>query len=70
MTLGSVGVAGLRRQELTMLARVGQSYYARLEQGQSIAGPEFPEVIAQAAELTPLPDRPLNGGSGNRRWPT
>ncbi|MEV8544031.1 hypothetical protein [Streptomyces sp. NPDC051572] len=63
-------MAGLHSGELAVLAGVGQSYCARLEQGQSTAGPEFPEVIAQAAELTPLPDRPLNGGSGNRRWPT
>ncbi|MFD4559451.1 hypothetical protein ACFWP5_34905 [Streptomyces sp. NPDC058469] len=43
-----MGVAGLRREELAVLAGARQPYYARLEQGQSTAAPELPEVIAQA----------------------
>lgn len=44
-------VPGLRREELAQLAGVSQSYYARLEQGQSNASPEVLEAIAQALRL-------------------
>ena len=45
-------VAGLRREELAMLAGVSASYYARLEQGQSRnASPQVLDAIADALEL-------------------
>ncbi len=46
-------VAGLRREELAMLAGVSTSYYTRLEQGQSRnASPEVLDAIAGALRLT------------------
>jgi transcriptional regulator with XRE-family HTH domain len=45
-------VAGLRREELAMLAGVSSSYYTRLEQGYSRnASPEVLDAIAQALQL-------------------
>src|ERR1700760_1275546 len=42
-------VAGRRREELALLAGVGPSYYARLEQGESRhASPQVIEAIATA----------------------
>ncbi len=50
-------VAGLRREELALLAGVSPSYYARLEQGQSRhASPQVIEAIAAALSLAP-PER-------------
>ncbi len=46
-------VAGLRREELALLAGVSASYYTRLEQGQSRnASPEVLDAIAGALRLT------------------
>ena len=48
-------VAGLRREELALLAGVSPSYYARLEQGQSRhASPEVLDAIATALALDPV----------------
>jgi transcriptional regulator with XRE-family HTH domain len=45
-------VAGLRREELALLAGVSVSYYTRLEQGQSSgASPEVLDAIARALRL-------------------
>jgi transcriptional regulator with XRE-family HTH domain len=45
-------VAGLRREELALLAGVSASYYTRLEQGQSLnASPEVLDAIARALHL-------------------
>lgn len=45
-------VAGLRREELALLAGVSASYYTRLEQGQSTgASPEILDALAQALRL-------------------
>jgi transcriptional regulator with XRE-family HTH domain len=45
-------VAGLRREELALLAGVSASYYTRLEQGQSLnASPEVLDAIARALRL-------------------
>lgn len=52
-------VPGLRREELAQLAGVSQSYYARLEQGQSQASPEVLEAIAQALRLSETERRHL-----------
>lgn len=42
-------VAGLRREELALLAGVSASYYTRLEQGQSVgASPEILDAVARA----------------------
>lgn len=54
--LGSYGerrrVAGLRREELAMLAGVSVSYYTRLEQGQSShASPEVLNALSRALQL-------------------
>jgi transcriptional regulator with XRE-family HTH domain len=54
--LGSYGerrrVAGLRREELAMLAGVSVSYYTRLEQGQSAhASPEVLNALSRALQL-------------------
>jgi len=47
-------VAGLRREELALLAGVSSSYYARLEQGQSRhASPQVLDAIAAALALDP-----------------
>lgn len=61
-------VAGLRREELAMLAGVSSSYYTRLEQGQSRnASPQVLDAIASAlhldeAERTHLRDLAASGG--------
>ncbi|MFD8722245.1 helix-turn-helix domain-containing protein [Streptomyces sp. NPDC059629] len=45
-------VAGLRREELALLAGVSASYYTRLEQGHSLnASPEVLDAIARALRL-------------------
>ncbi|GAA4703827.1 helix-turn-helix transcriptional regulator [Promicromonospora umidemergens] len=45
-------VAGLRREELSLLAGVSSSYYTRLEQGQSRnASPEVLDALATALQL-------------------
>src|SRR5262249_6034197 len=45
-------VAGLRREEVALLAGVSSSYYTRLEQGQSMgASPEVLDAIAKALRL-------------------
>ncbi|MFH8487141.1 helix-turn-helix transcriptional regulator [Streptomyces longisporoflavus] len=45
-------VAGLRREELALLAGVSASYYTRLEQGQSVgASPEILDAVAGALGL-------------------
>lgn len=45
-------VAGLRREELAMLAGVSSSYYTRLEQGQSRnASPQVLDALASALRL-------------------
>jgi transcriptional regulator with XRE-family HTH domain len=45
-------VSGLRREELSLLAGVSASYYARLEQGYSLnASPEVLDAIARALQL-------------------
>lgn len=47
-------VAGLRREELALLAGVSASYYTRLEQGQSRnASPQVLDAIANAPNLSP-----------------
>jgi transcriptional regulator with XRE-family HTH domain len=49
---GQRRVPGLRREELAMLAGVSASYYARLEQGQSLnASAEVLDAIAGALQL-------------------
>ncbi|MFD2028995.1 helix-turn-helix transcriptional regulator [Promicromonospora aerolata] len=66
-------VAGLRREELSLLAGVSSSYYTRLEQGQSRnASPEVLDALATAlrlddAERTHL--RRLATGRGTQRTP-
>jgi transcriptional regulator with XRE-family HTH domain len=52
-------VPGLRREELAQLAGVSESYYARLEQGQSNASPEVLEAIAGALRLSEAERRHL-----------
>jgi transcriptional regulator with XRE-family HTH domain len=44
-------VAGLRREELAMLASVSADYYTRLEQGRSLPSPHVTEALAQALRL-------------------
>ena len=45
-------VAGLRREEVALLAGVSSSYYTRLEQGQSVgASAEVLDAIARALRL-------------------
>jgi len=54
-------VAGLRREELAMLAGVSASYYARLEQGYSQnASPEVLEAIARVLGLNDAERRHLH----------
>ncbi|MFD6394537.1 helix-turn-helix domain-containing protein [Nocardia sp. NPDC060259] len=64
-------VPGLRREELTLLAGVSPSYYARLEQGQSRnASPEVLDAIAAALALTATERRHLHSlaeSAGRRR---
>lgn len=68
-------VAGLRREELALLAGVSASYYTRLEQGQSTgASPEILDAIARAlcldeAERRHLHDLADAGRAGRRRHP-
>ncbi|WP_405803706.1 helix-turn-helix domain-containing protein [Streptomyces sp. NBC_01187] len=61
-------VPGLRREELALLAGVSQSYYARLEQGQSNASAEVLEALAQALRLGEAERRHLRElAEGTRR---
>jgi transcriptional regulator with XRE-family HTH domain len=64
-------VAGLRREELALLAGVSPSYYARLEQGQSRhASPEVLAAIAAALALDPVERQHLHvlaESAGRRR---
>jgi transcriptional regulator with XRE-family HTH domain len=64
-------VAGLRREELALLAGVSSSYYSRLEQGQSRhASPEVLDAIAAALALDPVERqhlRVLAESAGRRR---
>lgn len=64
-------VAGLRREELAVLAGVSPSYYARLEQGQSRhASPEVLDAIAAALALDPVERQHLHvlaESAGRRR---
>ncbi len=53
-------VAGLRREELAMLAGVSVSYYTRLEQGQSAhASREVLDALSRALQLDPDEHRHL-----------
>jgi transcriptional regulator with XRE-family HTH domain len=64
-------VAGLRREELALLAGVSPSYYARLEQGQSRhASPEVLAAIAAVLALDPVERQHLHvlaESAGRRR---
>ncbi|MET0493281.1 MAG: helix-turn-helix transcriptional regulator [Actinoplanes sp.] len=62
-------VSGLRREELALLAGVSPSYYARLEQGQSVnTSPEVLDAIAQALQLDEAEHRHLRDlAAGTRR---
>jgi transcriptional regulator with XRE-family HTH domain len=64
-------VAGLRREELALLAGVSPSYYARLEQGQSRnASPQVLDALAAALALTATERRHLHSlaeTAGRRR---
>ncbi|BCJ58885.1 helix-turn-helix domain-containing protein [Micromonospora endophytica] len=62
-------VAGLRREELALLAGVSSSYYARLEQGQSSnASAEVLDAIATALRLDEAERRHLHDlATGSRR---
>ena len=66
-------VAGLRREELALLAGVSSSYYARLEQGQSRhASPQVLDAIAAALALDPAERQHLHTlaeSAGRRRMP-
>ncbi|MEU5951904.1 helix-turn-helix transcriptional regulator [Streptomyces sp. NPDC047525] len=65
-------VAGLRREELALLAGVSASYYTRLEQGQSLgASPEILDAIARALSLDESERRHLHdlADAGRRRAP-
>jgi len=66
-------VAGLRREELALLAGVSSSYYARLEQGQSRhASPQVIDAIAAALTLDPAERQYLHTlaeSAGRRRMP-
>jgi transcriptional regulator with XRE-family HTH domain len=66
-------VAGLRREELALLAGVSASYYTRLEQGQSKnASPEVLDAIATALRLTEAERQHLTAlaEGGRRRVPS
>lgn len=63
-------VPGLRREELARLAGVSESYYARLEQGQSQASPDVLEAIAQALRLSEAERRHLRELSAGTRHRT
>jgi transcriptional regulator with XRE-family HTH domain len=66
-------VAGLRREELAMLAGISPSYYTRLEQGQSrSASPQVLDAIATALRLDDTERahlRDLAASSEHRRPP-
>jgi transcriptional regulator with XRE-family HTH domain len=64
-------VAGLRREELAMLAGVSASYYSRLEQGQSPnASSEVLDAVARALRLDEAERRHLHElAAGSRRKP-
>lgn len=65
-------VAGLRREELALLAGVSASYYTRLEQGQSVgASPEILDAVARALCLDEAERRHLHdlADAGRRRTP-
>ncbi|MFG2501064.1 helix-turn-helix transcriptional regulator [Streptomyces sp. NPDC048441] len=65
-------VAGLRREELALLAGVSASYYTRLEQGQSVgASPEILDAVARALCLGEAERRHLHdlADAGRRRTP-
>ncbi|MGW7066180.1 helix-turn-helix domain-containing protein [Streptomyces sp. NPDC054855] len=65
-------VAGLRREELALLAGVSASYYTRLEQGQSLgASPEILDAVARALGLDESERRHLHdlADAGRRRAP-
>jgi transcriptional regulator with XRE-family HTH domain len=66
-------VAGLRREELALLAGVSSSYYTRLEQGHSRnASPEVLDAIAGALQLGPAERQHLKDlatSSGRRPAP-
>lgn len=65
-------VAGLRREELALLAGVSASYYTRLEQGQSVgASPEILDALARALCLDASERRHLHdlADAGRRRTP-
>ena len=65
-------VAGLRREELAMLAGVSASYYTRLEQGQSRnASAQVLDAIARALRLTDAERQHLDAlATGTRHRPT
>ncbi|KOG91125.1 helix-turn-helix transcriptional regulator [Streptomyces varsoviensis] len=65
-------VAGLRREELALLAGVSASYYTRLEQGQAAgASPEILDAVARALCLDEAERRHLHdlADAGRRRVP-
>ena len=64
-------VAGLRREELALLAGVSASYYTRLEQGQlSSASAEVLDAIARALQLDEPERRHLHDLAHARGRPT
>ncbi|WP_328458143.1 helix-turn-helix transcriptional regulator [Amycolatopsis sp. NBC_00438] len=61
-------VPGLRRDELAQLAGVSESYYTRLEQGQSLnASPEVLDALARALRLDETERRHLHDLAGTAR---
>ncbi len=64
-------MAGLRREELALLAGVSASYYARLEQGHSLnASPEVLDALARALRLNDAERRHLHDlAAGTRARP-
>ncbi len=61
-------VPGLRRDELAQLAGVSESYYTRLEQGQSLnASPEVLDALARALRLDETERRYLHDLAGTAR---
>jgi transcriptional regulator with XRE-family HTH domain len=64
-------VAGLRREELALLAGVSTDYYQRMEQGRDVNPSEqVLDAIARALEFTPEESRHLHNLAAGTRTPT